>query len=160
MKQTITDYKKEAILNKVLRYPEGIMSRRQWLKIMQGKGWKAEERTRRNHAAEDKLKEWLRIEKMNVPWGNTSYPSTKFYLEEKARLEAGIFKTEYILKLGNSLYDITKTEYEAFNDLELSADLLTQQMELTHKIEAGTATEAEIREDEEKEFEFFSKYAN
>lgn len=156
--KTIKDYKKEATLNKQFRYPEGIMSRRQWLKMMQAKGWQAEERTRRNHAAEDKLKEWLRIEKMNVPLGNSNYPATKHYLEEKKRLEAGIFKTEYVLKLGNSLYDITKTEYEHFKALQLEEDINAQKNELKEKMEAGTATDAEIEEAMQKEFEFAAKY--
>lgn len=43
-------------------------------------------------------------------------------------------------------------------NIELESDLLTQRMELTHKIEAGTATDEEIREDEQKEFEFAAKY--
>jgi len=158
MKKNIQDYKKEAVLNKQFRYPEGLMTRRQWLKMMQVKGWQAEERTRRNHAAEDKLKEWLRVEKMNVPLGNSCYPSTKFYLQEKERLEAGIFKTEYVLKLGNSLYDITKTEYEAFLALQLEEDINTQKAELSEKIEAGTATDAEIQEEMQREYEYAAKY--
>ena len=83
-------------------------------------------------------------------------------LQKKEELKAGIFKTVYQLHIigENSFQDITKTEYEAFKALELESDLLTQKMELTHKIEAATATDEEIREDEEKEFEFFRKYAN
>lgn len=156
--KNIQDYKKEAILNKTFRYPEGIMTRRQWLKMMHIKGWQAEERTRRNHAAEEKLEEWLRVEKMNVPLGNSEYPSTKHYLQEKQRLAAGIFKTEYCLKLDNSIYDITKTEYEAFKALQLEEDINTQKNELSEKIETGTATDAEIDEAMQKEFEFAKKY--
>jgi len=155
----IQDYKKDATLNKQFRYPEGIMTRREWLKMMQVKGWQPEERTIRNYAAEGKLKEWLQKEKMNVPWGNPNYPSTKHYLEEKQRLEAGIYKTEYLLKLGNSIYDITKTEYDYFKDLQLSDDILTQKMEISHKIEAGISTKEEENEYMEQDFEFFRKYA-
>ena len=43
MKKTIQDYKKEATLNKVFRYPEGIMSRREWLRMMQVKRATVEE---------------------------------------------------------------------------------------------------------------------
>lgn len=142
----IQDYRKESTLNKVFRYPEGLMTRQQWLKMMQVKGWKAEERTRRNYAAEEKLKEWLRVEKMNVPMGNPNYPSTKNYLKEKERLAAGIYKTEYCLINYNSVYDITKTEYEYFNNLILAEDLAT---------EKSQQSEDELME---KEFEFAAKY--
>lgn len=156
--KSITDYKKDATLNKQLRYPEGIMSRRDWLKMMQVKGWEAEERTRRNLAAEEKLSEWLRREKMQVPFGNINYPSTKFYLEEKARLEAGIYKTEYALKNGNSIFDITKTEYDHFKALQLEDDILSEKMEITHKIEAGTATNEEVNAYMQEDFAHFQKY--
>lgn len=156
--KNIQDYRKETILNKMFRYPEGIMSRSQWLKMMMMKGWKAEEKTRRNHVAEDKMKEDLRRRKMDIPFGNPNYPTTKKWLEDKAVLEAGIFKTEYFLIKENSLYDITKTEYEYFKGLELAQDKATEQMELSYKIEAGIATDEEIEQAEEKEFEFFRKY--
>ncbi len=149
----INDYKKEATLNKTYRYDEGIMTRRDWLKLMNVKGWQAEERTRRNHAAEDKLFTWCEDQKMIVPLGNPNYPATKHYLEEKARLTKGIFKTEYVLVNGNSVYDLTKTEYDYFKGLQLAEDKATEAMELTSKIEAGTATNEEIEQDEQKEFE-------
>lgn len=112
MKKNIQDYKKETILNKVFRYTEGIMTRRQWLNVMMVKGWTAEEKTVRNYAAEEKLSESVAWQKMNVPTGNPNYPSTKAYLEDKARLEKGIFKIEYRLTDGRSIQDITKTEYD------------------------------------------------
>jgi len=43
---------------------------------------------------------------------------------------------------------------------QLIEDINTQKNELSKKIEAGIATDEEIREDEEKEFEFFNKYLN
>lgn len=161
MKKTIQDYKKEATLNKVFRYPEGIMSRRDWLRMMQVKGATVKEETKRNYAAESKLEEWI-FNNRGDNSGNPNWPATKNWLQKKEELKAGIFKTVYQLHIigENSFQDITKTEYEAFKAIELESDLLTQKMELTHKIEAGTATDEEIREDEEKEFEFFRKYAN
>jgi len=158
MKPTIQDYKKDAILNKVLRYEEGIMSRRQWLKMMQAKGWNVAERTARNHAAEKKLEEWLYDNRSDIS-GNENWPPTKRYFEQKEVLKAGIFKTEYLLIKGNSLFDITKTEYEHFKALQLAEDINTQKNEIPEKIEAGTATKEEVAEYMEEDFQYFSKYA-
>ena len=141
-----------------MKFEEGVMSRREWLRVKMVQGWEAEERTRRNHAAEDKLKEWLRIEKMNVPFGNPNYPSTKHYLSEKKRLEAGVFKTEYILKNGSSVYDITKTEYEHFKAMQLEDDINCQKNEIPLKIEAGIATDEEVNQYMQEDFDFFAKY--
>lgn len=52
MKKNIQDYKKESTLNKIFRYPEGVMSRREWLKMWQVKGATVEENNVRNSAAE------------------------------------------------------------------------------------------------------------
>lgn len=160
MQKSIQDYKKEATLNKVFRYPEGLMSRKEWLKLMRVKGWVAEESNIRNYAAEEKLSESVEWQRKNVPLGNPNYPSTKAYFEDKARLEAGIFKTVYSLKNGNSSYDITKTEYEHFKSMELEDDILTQKNDLSYRIEAGIATDEEVNEAMDKELNFFSKYAN
>ena len=60
----------------------------------------------------------------------------------------------------SSFWEITKTEYEHFKALQLEEDINTQKMELSYKIEAGTATDEEIRKDEEGELDFFRKYAS
>jgi hypothetical protein len=148
-----------AVLDKKMRYSEGIMTRREWLNYWRVKGATVKETTRRNHAAEETLENWLYNNREDNS-GNPNWPPTKRYLAKKAELKAGIFKTEYSLYLpdGKSSYDITKTEYEAFKDLELAEDINTQKMELSNKIEAGTATDEEIQEDEDKEMEFFNKY--
>jgi len=149
MKKTIQDYKKEATLNKVFRYPEGIMSRRDWLRMMQVKGATVEE-SKKNRIQFDRIK--FNRMKGGI-WSNEQSEYEK---------KCNEMIPCYNLRLPNesSFFEITKTEYEYFKALELESDLLTQKMELTHKIEAGTATDEEIREDEEKEFEFFRKYAN
>lgn len=160
--KTIQQHKQNATLNKVFRFEEGIMSRRDWLKIKSTQGWKAEERTRRNYAAEEKLQNWLDREKFNVPLGNSNYPSTKIYLQEKERLINGIFKTEYALTEvnGSGVYDISKTEFDYFQNMQLSEDINTQKLDVLERIEAGIATDEEIQEDEDKELQFFIKYAN
>ena len=159
MKKSINDYKKEATLNKVFRYEEGVMTRREWLNIMRIKGYRVTERTARNHLAEIKLEEWLYNNRSDIS-GNMNWPPTKRYFEQKEILKKGIFKTEYILIKENSLFEITKTEYEYFNNMELAEDISTQKNELSEKIEAGTATNDEIDEAMNKEFEFAAKYFN
>lgn len=158
--KTIQQHKQDATLNKVFRFEEGTMSRKDWLKLKMVQGCKVEERTRRNYAAEEKLQNWLDREKREVPLGNPNYPSTKYYLEEKERLANGIYKTEYVLNesTGSGVFDITKTEFDYFNQLQLTEDLGTQKMELAESIEAGTATEEEIENDMQEELEFFNKY--
>lgn len=157
--KTIQEHRKEATLNKVFRYPEGVMTRRQWLNYWRIKGATVEEETKRNHAAEERLKNWL-YDNRDDRSGNPNWPPTKRYLEKKAELAAGIFKTEYSLRLpdGRSSYDITKTEFEAFKEMQLAEDINTQKEELNQKIEAGTATDEEIDEAMQKEFEFAAKY--
>ena len=55
MKKNIQDYKKEAILNKVFRYDEGVMTRREWLNLMRVKGAYVEESTK-NRIQFDRIK--------------------------------------------------------------------------------------------------------
>jgi len=162
MKKNIQDYKKESTLNKIFRYPEGVMSRREWLKMWQVKGATVEENNVRNYAAEEKLKDSIDRRKFNIPWGNSCHPETKKWNEDKALLAAGIYKTVYCLREpgGRGSYDITKTEYDYFKGMELAEDINTQKMELPNKIEAGTATPEEIEADELTEMEYFNKYAN
>lgn len=51
--KTIQEHKKDATLNKVFRYPEGVMSRREWLNMWRIKGATVEEKKTRNYAAEE-----------------------------------------------------------------------------------------------------------
>lgn len=161
MKKTIQDHKKDATLNKVFRYPEGVMSRREWLKMMQVKGAEVREETKRNYAAEEKLEKWI-YDHRGDNSGNENWPPTKEWMAKKEELKAGIYKTVYYLQFPNesSFQEITKTEYDYFKNSQLAEDKATEAMELTHKIEAGTATSEEIEHDEQKDFEFFRKYCN
>jgi len=144
MKQTIQDYKKDAILNKVLRYEEGIMSRRQWLKMMQVKGAFVEEDT-----------------KNRIHFNRTKFNRMTEGQEEYER-KCNEKVLCYNLKLpGEPAYwEITKTEYEHFKALQLAEDVNTQKNEIPEKIEAGTATEEEVNEYMQQDFDYFSKYAN
>ena len=143
----INDYKKEATLNKVFRYSEGVMTRRQWLKMMMIKGATVEESTKNR---------------------------IQFNRQKFNRLPGGIWSNEqgeyekkcneitpcYNLRLPNesSFWGITKTEYDHFKTLELEEDINTQKNELSEKMEAGTATDEEINEAMQKEFDFAAKY--
>lgn len=98
--------------------------------------------------------------KWNIPFGNSCHPATKAHNAEKERLAAGIYKTEYRLNMPNvsTFYDITKTEYDYFKNMELAEDKATEANEIRYKIEAGTATEEEDQEYIDKDLEFFHKY--
>ncbi len=152
--------KAAATLNKIFRYPEGIMSRKEWLNLHRIKGATVKEVRRRDYKAEEKIAEDLAWQRANVPLGNPNYPSTAAYLKQKAEFEKGIYKTEYRLNIPgqSTFFDLNKTEFEYFQALELAEDKATEAMELTYKIEAGIATDEEIEEDEQKEFDFFNKY--
>lgn len=104
-------------LNKVMRYPEGTMSRRNWLILKKSKGATVRAVTTRMVDKEAREQEYLHRQKNNVPWGNPNYPTTKAYLERKALLEAGFFTTNHSLTDGEVSYDITKTEFDYFNQL-------------------------------------------
>lgn len=138
MKKTIQEHKAESTLNKVFRYPEGIMSRREWLNLMRVRGCTVEEKTRRNYAAEEKLQQWL-YDNRGDNSGNINWPPTKRYHEKKSELAAGIFKVEYRLNLPDGCFqDITKTEFEYFRNMELAEDITTQKNELNQRIEEDT----------------------
>ena len=147
MKKNIQDYKKEATLNKVLRYEEGIMTRREWLNMMRIKGAYVKESTK-NRVQFDRLK----YNRMSGGiWSNEQAEYEK-KCDEKIPC--------YNLHLPNEscFWEITKTEYNHFNDLMLEEDINTQKNQLSEKMEAGTATDSEIDEAMEKEFEFAAKY--
>lgn len=142
MQKTINDYRTEATLNKKFRYSEGVMTRREWLNMWRIKGATVEEKNKN------------RIE----------YNRIKFN-----RLE-GVAQDEYWAKCNEkvpgwrlnlpdgSFFDIGKTEYDYFNNMELAEDKATEANELNNKIEAGTSTPEEEEQAMQKEFEFAAKY--
>ena len=159
--KTIQDHKKDATLNKVFRYNEGVMTRLEWLKMMYVRGATVREETKRNYAAEEKLQQWI-YDNRNDNSGNPNWPATKNWLSKKEELKAGIFKTVYYLqeKGQNSFIEITKTEYDRFKMFELEEDIATQKYNLQNSIEAGIATDKEVEEDMQTDLSFFHKYAN
>ena len=147
MKKNIQDYKKEATLNKVMRFDGIIMTRRDWLRAKMIEGWKVEEK-----------------EVPAIQFNRAKYNRMDGFEQQAYDKRLAEKKIEYRLTTdkedGREFYVITKTEYEYFNNMELAEDKATEAMELTYKIEAGTATDQEIEQDEQKELEFFHKYAN
>jgi len=117
--KTIQDYKKEFTLKQVFRYPEGVLTRAEWLSIQKRNGSTVSEEKQRNRAAEDKLEQWIKDRAWKIPFGNDQHPDTKEWLQAKETLKQGIFKTVYRLYKANTdtFTDITKTEFNYFNSL-------------------------------------------
>ena len=161
MKKTINEHRAASTLNKKMRYPEGVMTRREWLNMWRIKGATIEENQVRNYAAEEKLKASIDSRKWSIPWGNDRHPITMAWNEDKAKLAAGIYKTVYYLHEpppSRSCYDITKTEFDYFRNMELAEDKATEANDLNNRIEAGISTQEEEAEAMAKEFEFAAKY--
>jgi len=140
--KTIQDYKKEATLNKVFRYPEGVMSRREWLNMWRIKGATVSE-----------------TEKTRIEYNRTKFNRLTGDAQDEywAKCNEKVQGWELCLP-DKSSYDITKTEYEYFKNMELAEDKATEANELNYKIEAGTATPEEEEQAMQKEFEFAAKY--
>lgn len=116
-KKTIQDYKKETILNKVYIYPEGTMSRRDFIIMQKNKGLICVEKIVKNYPAMEKLELEIKRNAFNIPFGNTSHPKTIEYNAKKQLLKDGIFKTVYRLENETYCDVITKTEFDFFNSL-------------------------------------------
>lgn len=128
-----------------MNYDEGgIMTRRDWLKMQMVKGGYVEESTKN------------RIQFNRTKFNRMSYNDDQEAYMKKCNEKVVCYNLH--LPGERAFWEITKTEYDYFKDLQLAEDLNTQKMELTHKIEAGTATDEEIEQDEQKDFEFFNKY--
>lgn len=130
-------------LNMLIRYEEGVMSRREWLKIQLSKGATVTEAIK-NRIMFDRRK-------FNRLCGQEQRDYEK-KTEEKVPC--------YELRLPNQsgYWEITKTEYDHFKDLQLAEDISTAKHDLSNRIEAGIATEEEISADMQSEIEFMNKY--
>ncbi len=116
--KTINEHRKDATLDKSFNFGEdGILTRREWLKLKMAQGWTATHNQERNYAAEEKLSTWIKDNAWSHPWGNSNHPQTIAYNAEKERLKNGIYKDVYRLESGNGVYLITKTEYDYFLSL-------------------------------------------
>lgn len=143
--KTIQDHKKEATLNKLIRYEEGVMTRREWLKLQLVKGAIVEQSTKN------------RIDFNRIKFNRMGWSEQAEY-EKKCAEKVVCYK---IREAGqSSYYEITKTEYDYFLDLQLAEGVNTEKHDLENRIEAGIATEKEINEDMQTEMDFINKYYN
>lgn len=140
----IQQYKIDATLNKLVRYEEGVMSRRDWLKLQLSKGSTVHMEMR-----------------SKTVWNRRRFNAMNWQEQQayEKRMETKVPCYELKLKDGG-FYDITKTEYDHFQTLQLAEDINTVKHDLSNRIEAGIATEEEIEEDMEAELEFMNKYFN
>lgn len=114
----IQEYRKQSVLNTKLNYNGEIMTRLEFLTKMKANGATVEEKQKRNFAAEEKLEAWI-YDHRDYNSGNENWPDTKLWLEKKEQLKAGIFKTVYYLHPSSGhFFEITKTEYDKFLELE------------------------------------------
>lgn len=127
----INEHKTEAILNKRFSYDEGVMTRREWLNMWRIKGAKVEE------------KEVPKYEFNRAKYNRLSGNEQEEYERKLSEKKIG-----YSLRLpdGHTSYDLNKTEYEYFKNMELAEDLNTQKQAMTGE------------EWEQNEFEFARKY--
>jgi len=136
--------KQDKTLDILVRYEQGVMTRREWLKMQLVKGATVNEGT-----------------KNRVQYNRTKFNRMSSNKEQEEYMEKCNEKIKcYELRLPgrSSFWEITKTEYEAFLALQLEQDIATEKNELSEKMEAGIATDEEIDEAMQKEFEFAAKY--
>ena len=128
--KSLQDYKKDATLNKVFRFEEGLMKRREWLNMWRVKGaFVKEEQTPK------------------VQYNRIKFNRLEGKAQEAYEKSCNEMKTAYRLYITDrSSYDITKTEFEYFNNMVLAEDLATEKSQMS---------EDEVTA---KEFEFAAKY--
>jgi hypothetical protein len=122
----------------------GIMTRREWLRRQMIKGATVNEGTKN------------RIQYNRIKANRMSNHKEQEEYLKKCNEKVKCY--ELHLPGRSAFWEITKTEYDHFNGLLLEEDINTQKNELSEKIEAGTATDQEIDEAMNKEFEFAAKY--
>ena len=127
--------KAEKVLNTKMRYEEGIMTRREWLNMWRIKGATVEESTKNRI-------QFNRIKFNRMSGGIWSNEQNEYEKKCNEKIPC------YNLRIPNetSFFEITKTEFEYFNNMALAEDLATEK--------------SQMNEDEamEKEFEFAAKY--
>lgn len=139
--------KNDKSLDTLVRYEEyGVLTRREWLKKQQVKGAYVT-------TQEEPKYRFDRIKYNRM----SSYKEQEEYdrkMEEK--------KIGYSLRFygSNTFWDISKTEYDYFQNLQLAFDLNTQKMEIDEKIEANEATDEEMANLFGKDLDYFTKYAD
>lgn len=142
--KNIQDYRKESILQKKMRFAEGVMTRKEWLDLMRVRGAIVRRDTKN------------KVQFNRVKYNRMGSLGEQNEYERKC---AEIVECYNLYPKGEkSYFEITKTEWEYFQNAELAEDILTQKYSLSERITAGIATEQEIQEDMDKERELFAKY--
>jgi hypothetical protein len=106
--------KAEKYLNSFVRHNNKIVTIKEWLNLLKCDGYLPCVETMRDTAKEEKETERLNriYRSSDFVSGNPNWPATKKYLEDKAELEKGIFKTVYLMRSESTSYVITKTAYD------------------------------------------------
>lgn len=101
--KTITELKAESTLNKVFRYDEGIMTRKEWINLKVSAGWMPIESTKTQNQFNR-----IKFNRMNG--------------REQAEYERKCNEiiTCFNLKQGTQFYEITKAEFDFANSLLLT----------------------------------------
>lgn len=142
--KAIKELRAEAVLNKKIRFEEGIMTRLEWLKLKMTQGCRVELST-----------------KPRVKYNRIKFNRMESYAEQqKYERKCNEMIPNYRLYENNStsFWEITKIEYEKFQDMQLVFDLNTEKHALQNGIEAGTATPEEIEKDMQKDIDEMNKY--
>lgn len=115
---SIKAIRENSVLETKMRYPDGVMTRREWCNMMHLRGAKVICEKVRSNGAMKKLQQEVDRKKWSVPFGNECHPETIAYNKLKQQLKDGIYKDAYRLTLNDSsFFDITKIEYEYFMSL-------------------------------------------
>lgn len=104
----------EKYLNSLVRHNGNVITVKEWLQALKNDGYSPVIETMRDSTKEDKERERLRLVfgSWGFPLGNPNHPEHKKYLEDKAELEKGFFKTVYLMRKDRQSYVITKTAYD------------------------------------------------
>jgi len=107
--------KQNAVLDKMFIFPEGRMTRRQWLIQRKNEGCIAHEQKVRQWKKEEKEREDLKWIFGHMPFGNQNHPQCIEYRRRMAVLEDGFLKMEYYIQYPDrSSITITKIEYDMY----------------------------------------------
>ena len=140
------EIKNDKSLDQLVRYSDyGILTKREWLNKQLSKGAYVTSQEEPKYSF-DRVK-YNRM---------TTYKEQDEYERKMQETKIG-----YSLKLPNQsiFWDITKTEYDYFQNLQLAQDLKTEKMDISEREAAGIATEEEMRHLFGLDQEYFNKYA-
>lgn len=99
--KSITEHRQASTLNVKVRYPEGIMTRAEWLQLMKSQGYTVKE-----------------VQEPKVIYNRIKYNRMTGREQDEYERKCNEMKTGYRLCTSeSSSYDITKTEFDYFQNL-------------------------------------------